>query len=96
MSAIKKQTSLRWSHNNELSPGGNIVATVWTASLGRLSLEVTNYPGTKSLDWRITIPGTDWYNGGMVDRFEYTVSTLKDFVFNKAVAINEAQRQNTV
>ena len=83
MSALKKQTPLRWQHHNELSPGGGIVATNWTATFGGFQLTVTNWPGSDTLDWEIRLPGTDWRNGGSESRFEYTVSTLKDMVFRK-------------
>jgi hypothetical protein len=88
MSAIKKQSKLRWSHQNELSDGGAVIATMWTATVGRYRLTVTNYPGTKTLEWEISIPGTNWRSGADVDRYEFTVSTLKDYVFNKAQGLN--------
>lgn len=88
MSALKKQSQLRWKHANEYSPGGCIIATNWSASLGKYQLAVTNYPGTSTLDWEITIPGTDWRNGGTESRYEFTVSTLKDYVYEKAHKLN--------
>lgn len=88
MSAIKKQTNLKWKHTNELSPGGRIVATNWTASVGKFMLAVTNWPGTSTLDWEITVPGTDWRSGGSESRYEYTVSTLKDMVCRKSEKLN--------
>lgn len=84
MSALRKQTTLKWKHVNELTPGGRIVATNWTASVGKFALSVTNWPGTSTLDWEITVPGTDWRSGGAESRYEYTVATLKDMVCRKA------------
>jgi hypothetical protein len=84
MSAIKKQTSLRWKHANELTPGGAIVATVWKAKVGRFDLTITNWPGTETIDWEIVIPGTDWRQGASESRFEATVSILKDRLVEKA------------
>jgi hypothetical protein len=88
MSALKKHTPLRWTYQNELTPGGAIFATNWKATLGKFSLVVTNYPGTRTLDWEMTIPGTEWRTGSSVDRYEYTVSTLKDYVYKKAAELN--------
>lgn len=88
MSALRKQTPLRWKATNERSPGGAIIATVWTAKLSKFELQVTNYPGTRTLDWEITLPGSDWRNSGSEDRFEYTVATLKDKVYGKATELS--------
>lgn len=84
MSAIKKQTSLRWNHQSELTTRGSVVWTTWTAKVGRFSIKIINYPGTRTLSWKITIPGTDWSNGSDEDRSEVTVSILKDRLFFRA------------
>jgi hypothetical protein len=97
MSALKKQTALRWSCKSERSPRGAIFATVWSATSGRFKLEVTNFPGSRSLSWQIVIPGNDlWRTGQDVDRFEHSVATLKDFVFAKAQSLELEFRSGTV
>lgn len=92
MSALKKYSNLRWTFRNELTPKGNISATNWHATVGKYRLLVVNYPGTKSLEWEITIPGTYWRNGNCEDRFEFTVSRLKDFVFDKVSQLIEKEK----
>ena len=88
MSTFKKQTDLRWKANTQrTSCGRGVVCTVWTAKVGRLDLEVTNYPGSDTLDWRITCPGTEWWQGSDESRYETSVSQLKDKTYTKAVEI---------
>jgi hypothetical protein len=84
MSAIKKQTELRWKRRNEFSLGGRIIATVWSARIGKLSLTITNWTGTSTLEWEISMPETDWRIGAVESRYEHTVSTLKDWVYHEA------------
>lgn len=87
MSAIRKQSKLRWSYRNEKTQGGAIICTVWEARVGGFLLQVTNWPGTSTLDWSITIPGTDWRQCGDESRFEATVSILKDRLHEKATQL---------
>jgi len=84
MSELKKQTSLRWTSKKEFTPSGNVVAIRWTTQIDNLSLTITNWLGTKLIDWSIEIPAKNWRIGRSETRSEYTVSTLKDFVFHKA------------
>ena len=89
MSALKKQSTLRWSYTNELTPSGAIAETVWKSSIGKFLLEVTNWTGTKTLGWSITMMGSaGWRISGTEHRYEYTVSTLKDMVCRKAEELN--------
>lgn len=83
MSAIKKQTTLRWKHSNELTPKRRIVATTWRANIGKFEMTITNWPGTDVIDWEITVPGKDWKNGGSESRHENTVASLKDKLCRK-------------
>lgn len=86
MSTLKKK--LRWSYTNETTVLNQIVATVWRAHVDKFVLEVTNYPGTRTLMWEIRLPKSTWRVGGAVDRVEHTVATLKDFVYDSLIEMS--------
>lgn len=91
MSAIKKQSPLRWACTSERTSNGRLViSTTHTASFCGFDLSITNYPGTRTLDWRITKPGTQFWNAGNEDRFEYTVAILKDRLYAKVLGLKKA------
>lgn len=86
MSAIKKQSKLRWQHRNEMTACGRfIIETIWTAKTGRFLMQITNCPGTKVLNWEITKQSDEsWRIMGEEERAEFTLGTLKDYVEKKA------------
>jgi len=87
MSALRKQSSLRWTFTNEFTRSGAILCTNWETHYGKFRLLVTNFPGTKTLAWEINTLEGDPIRGGSEDRFEFTVSTLKDKVLEKAKSL---------
>lgn len=78
----------KWKRSSEFTAGGKILATNWTCSFGDFLLQITNWPGTQTLDWEITLPGTDFRNGGSESRYDYGVSTLKEMVLRRAEKLN--------
>ena len=96
MSAQKKRTPLRWKCSNERTESGHVFCTNWTATLGKFSLLVTNYAGSRTLSWRISVPGSEWWQGSDEDRFEFTVSTLKDKVYRRAMGMIASELQDKI
>jgi len=81
-------SNLKWTYCNERTRGGGaILRTIWTTSLGPLLLEVTNWPGSTTLDWRIIWPGASLGIGRDESRHEHGVRSLKEKVVEKALKI---------
>lgn len=93
MSAIKKQSKLRWTATSERTAKGLIWMTTWKTVVGKYHLTIENYPGTRTLSWAIELPETGWRTRNDEDRFEFTVARLKDTLEEKAL---EYARQDTL
>ena len=88
MTTTKNPAAVKWARTSEHTQAGHVYATEWSATLGKFELRVTNYPGSRTLDWSITIPGTGYKIGSDEDRYEYTVARLKEKVIAKAEKLN--------
>ena len=80
--------TVQWKRSSEKTSFGRIVETKWTAKVGKTLLAVSNYPGSRSLSWEISLPATGWKIGSDVDRYEYTVASLKAKAIKRALVIN--------
>jgi len=94
---FRKRSSLRWTANSLRTEHGAVYATEWRASHRGFDMLLTNYPGSRSLDWKITrADSPNWWSGGNEDRFEYTVATLKDSLFAKTEALADRIATSTL
>ena len=53
-------------------------------------IEVTNFPGSRTLMWRIVRIGSEFATCGSEDRYEHTVASLKDMTVAKVDRMADA------